>query len=131
MTKYISERSKDPRRKVGAAIVTHNFSFLMYEGHNYIPKGLDENAWLHDQARKLMVIKHAEEDVLEKFMGSIPRASHFFCTSLPCPRCMAKMIERGVQSVFIPEDYKRKEYDAVTFELFERHNKELVLVSGT
>ncbi len=124
-----SERSKDPRTRVGAVIVKDNY--IQSIGYNGTPKGMDDDImpWdsVGEETGDLFQIKnsfviHAEADALEHLpIGFNPENATLYVTLFPCLECAKRIVNIGIKKVVYLRDYK-KEISLVTRKMFEYAN---------
>ena len=96
LAQYISQWSKDPRKKVGA-VITENF-YVRGIGYNGFPRGIaDTKARLADQSIKLMVTIHAEVNALAAARGRGDCIYVYPC--LPCAQCLSNLIQGGIKRI--------------------------------
>tara|TARA_B100000749_G_C18341895_1_gene429394 strand:+ start:282 stop:776 length:495 start_codon:yes stop_codon:yes gene_type:complete len=95
--------SKDPSTQVGAVIADGN-SFVSM-GFNGYPHGVEDR----EDPRSIKYLKtiHAEMNAILHSNRDI-RGCSLYATHLPCPNCMANIIQKRISTVYIPkqsEDY--------------------------
>lgn len=95
--------SKDPSTQVGAVIADGNKVVSM--GFNGYPSGIEDRF----DSREVKYLKtiHAEENAILYSNRDLTGCA-LYATHLPCPNCMAKIIQKGISDVYIPkqtEDY--------------------------
>ena len=96
MAKYVSTRSKDPRKKVGAVVTEGRH--VRGLGYNGFPSGIDDTpARLADQQIKLQVTLHAEVNALAAAKGVGDTIYIYPC--LPCAQCLSFIIQSGIKRV--------------------------------
>jgi dCMP deaminase len=110
---FISQRSKDPVRQVGAAIV-NNEKKIIACGYNGMPPGIDDNdgVWGKDPDEPLLnkkfLVCHAEANALanttEKVNGCTIYVTHF-----PCNDCAKLLSIHGIKHVVYANDYGVKD----------------------
>lgn len=108
---WAKNRSKDPTTKVGAGIydVTTGALFL---GYNGFAKGVDDTEERWQRPIKYDYVIHAEENAIFKALaalGSHPTECILFCTHKPCHKCMSKIAQVGIKTIY----YKDKHDDSV------------------
>jgi len=102
LASYISKWSKDPSTKVGAVIAQGNR--IVSLGYNGFPAGIADSSYrLEDRDTKLDIVIHAEENAILFARRSLVGCT-LFVNRIPCPRCMAKIIQTGISSVFYEEN---------------------------
>jgi dCMP deaminase len=93
--------SKDPRRKVGAVLVTQDRRQLSF-GYNGLPAGIpDTPAHLEDRQFKLAHTVHAEDNCIGQAPFSTVGCS-LYLTRFPCQKCAQKIADAGVAEVVAP-----------------------------
>lgn len=101
LASYVARWSKDPSTKVGAVIAKGNRIISL--GYNGFPSGIeDREEWLNNRPIKLEIVVHAEENAILFARTSLVGCS-IFINRIPCPRCMSKIIQSGISSVFYKE----------------------------
>ncbi len=107
LASYISQWSKDPSTKVGAVISQGNR--IVSLGYNGFPSGIaDDRYRLEDRDTKLNIVIHAEENAILFARRSLVGCT-IFVNRIPCPRCMSKIIQTGITSVFYEENQEFEE----------------------
>lgn len=108
MAKVIASRSKDPSTNVGAVLVDKN-NVILSTGFNGPPRQLYDNMipW-ETRPDKYDYIIHAEENALLFALGShgsMPLiGSKMYCTHIPCPSCVLRMIRADVAEIVYPKE---------------------------
>ena len=110
-----SERSKDPRTRVGAVIVKDNY--IQSIGYNGTPKGMDDDImpWdsLGEATGDLLQIKnsfvvHAEADALDNLpTGFDPTGSTLYVTLFPCMECAKRIVNLGITKIVYLKEYEK------------------------
>lgn len=110
-----SERSKDPRTRVGAVIVKDNY--IQSIGYNGTPKGMDDDIMPWDSTGEatgdLLQIKnsfvvHAEADALDNLPnGFNPNGSTLYVTLFPCMECAKRIVNLGIKKVVYLKEYEK------------------------
>jgi len=100
LAKLVSEWSKDPRAKVGAALVNPKLGRLISIGFNGLPSNVEDNAQrLNDATLKLTMTIHAEQNALI-FAGREARECDAYVVGKPvCSMCATLLIQAGVKRV--------------------------------
>jgi len=100
----ISERSVDPRRKVGAIIITEDNSQILALGYNgnYVngPNVVESN-----EPGKSGFI-HAEINALLKLDYNNPKNKIMYVTTMPCQHCAKCIINTNIKEVVYLENYR-------------------------
>lgn len=106
-----SEKSKDPRCKVGAVLVNPESKSILGWGYNGFARGVvDRKAWLEDKETKKAIILHAELNAVLNTKGDLNNAV-CYSTRCPCPLCTSILIQVGVKTFVYPEDSKLDQKD--------------------
>jgi dCMP deaminase len=106
----IKLRSKDPKRQVGACLVSMNNQRIISTGYNGLKSNVNDNIdWENRELVHSLVI-HAETNVLlysnSKFEDSI-----LYCTLSCCKECIKLVAAANVKKIIFKEKYK--DYDEV------------------
>lgn len=99
----VSEKSKDPWRKVGACILRADNSIAAV-GYNGFPAGMHED-WSNRDTRRSFVV-HAEQNALRYTRPG--EGVMIAVTTLPCNDCLKAIAAYGIKQVIYKESY---EYD--------------------
>jgi dCMP deaminase len=104
LAKLVGEWSKDPRAKVGAAIVNPKLGRLIAVGFNGFPSNVEDDVRrLEDQKLKLTMTIHAEQNALI-FAGKEARDCDAYVVGKPvCSMCATLLIQAGVKRVIAAE----------------------------
>lgn len=98
MAEYVSQKSKDRSRKVGAVIVDQRHSVLSL-GWNGFPRGVDDDVdSRHSRPDKYLYTEHAERNAL---FNALPRGvplqgGIFYVNWYPCCDCARAIIQSGI-----------------------------------
>lgn len=116
-----AQRSKDPKRQVGACIVDQNNKVLSI-GYNGAPTGFSDDLlpWQKEGSfvdTKYAYICHAELNAILNFHGDL-RGSKLYVTYFPCNECAKAIIQAGIQEIVYLED-KNSEETLVAKKLFD------------
>ncbi len=121
-----SERSKDPRTRVGAVIVKNNY--IQSIGYNGTPKGMNDDIMPWDSTGEktgdLLQIKnsfvvHAEADALDNLpIGFDPNGSTLYVTLFPCMECAKRIVNLGIKKIVYLKEYE-KSSNIVSYHLFK------------
>ena len=97
----VASWSKDPKRQVGAVIVSQDFrSFSM--GYNGFPRGIqDLDERLNDNEMRKRLTIHAERNALDNARFGLRNCS-LYSTKYPCHDCAKSIIQCGIATVIIP-----------------------------
>ena len=99
-----SSHSKDPRTKVGAAIVDHR-GVVRATGWNGFPRGVnDDPARYADREIKLKLVVHAEANAIANAaaVGVPLEGCGLVVTKFPCHECAKLIIQSGIKKVTAP-----------------------------
>ena len=107
----VSEKSKDPWRKVGACILRSDNSIAAV-GYNGFPAGMLED-WSNRDTRRSFVV-HAEQNALRYTRPG--EGVLIAVTTLPCNDCLKAIAAYGIKQVTYKESY---EYDESSLKLAE------------
>ena len=98
---FISEWSKDPSTKVGAALVRPDRTVAAV-GFNGFPRGvLDHVERYEDRSTKYEMVVHAEMNALLSSRESLEGYTLYVAPLPPCSQCAAAIIQRGIRRVVI------------------------------
>lgn len=111
-----AQNSKDPKRKVGAVLITAR-NELAATGFNHFPPGTPEEFW-EASALRLMHVVHAEVAALMSSTYDQRKESTLYVTKHPCLHCAVLIAEAGVNRVVCPRD----ENEANAFHVMDRAN---------
>jgi dCMP deaminase len=97
-----SLKSKDPKRKVGAVIVSDDRQVLSV-GFNGSPRGLAEPPDGIEQTDKNLLVEHAERNAIYNAARyGIPlRGAILYVTWHPCSACSRAIIQAGIKELVI------------------------------
>lgn len=102
--KTISERSYDPRNKVGAVIVTEDNTQVLGIGYNGGWAGGPNEVESLEPGMSGMI--HAEINALIKMNYSHHKGKKLYVTLSPCRGCAKAIINGGIDSVIYLDDYR-------------------------
>jgi dCMP deaminase len=97
-----SIKSKDPRCRVGAVIVSPT-NVLLSTGFNGLARGVhDDKHVLDDPEEKLKVICHAEQNAILNAarVGVAVEGASIFVTKFPCLACCNHIIQVGIKRIY-------------------------------
>lgn len=104
LAREVAGWSKDPGRKVGAVIVSHDRRVLA-TGYNGLPAGLADTGDRLERPAKYALTIHAEMNAI--LQGSIHgarlRGSSIYTTFAPCQACSLAIAQVGFEQVVCPE----------------------------
>jgi deoxycytidylate deaminase len=93
----IAKLSKDPRTQVGAVLVNSKTFQILSTGYNGMPAKVDETTLWED---KYEYVVHAEMNAV-MFCRNVPTGIEDIicvCTHAPCVRCVAHLLQFGVNT---------------------------------
>lgn len=102
-----SLRSKDPKRRVGAVVVSAD-RVLLATGYNWLPRGVKElPERFSDKREKLKWITHAETNAIfnASRTGISLVGGTVYATTFPCASCAQAIVQAGIVRVFCPGEY--------------------------
>ena len=102
--KTISERSYDPRNKVGAVIVTEDNTQVLAIGYNGGWAGGPNEVESLEPGKSGMI--HAEINALIKMNYSHHKGKKLYVTLSPCRGCVKAIINGGINRVIYLDDYR-------------------------
>ena len=102
--KTISERSYDPRNKVGAVIVTEDNTQVLSIGYNGGWAGGPNEVESLEPGKSGMI--HAEINALIKMNYSHHKRKKLYVTLSPCRGCAKAIINGGINRVSYLDDYR-------------------------
>lgn len=121
MAEVVALKSKDPRSKVGAVIVSQD-KVVLATGFNGLARGVfDDEAILEDQAEKLKWICHAEMNAIANAArkGVAVMGSRIFVNKFPCLACCNAVAQSGVIEI-VTHDHKYWDGDPADSEHFRK-----------
>jgi dCMP deaminase len=102
--KIISERSYDPRYKVGAIVVTQDNTQVLAVGYNGNYSGGPNEVESGSPGESGML--HAEINALLKLDYNNPKKKIMYVTLSPCRMCAKAIINSGIDEVIYNEEYR-------------------------
>lgn len=102
MAKAASIKSKDPRCRVGAVIVSAD-KLVLSTGFNGLPRGVDDDREILENVdEKLKAICHAEQNAIINAarMGIAVRGASIYVTKFPCLVCCNSIIQAGITRIY-------------------------------
>lgn len=90
-------RSLDPSTKHGAVIVDQYYRCLGI-GYNSFPRGGKEDIYPRTRPGKYLMVIHSEDNAISN-CADRPEGGTLYVTGMPCPHCMSKIIQAGIQRV--------------------------------
>ena len=104
IVQMIATLSKDPRTKVGAAILDSNRR-IRAVGYNGFPRGVHDDAERYnDRALKHTLVAHAEANAVANAaaVGTPLEGCSMIVTKFPCHECAKLIINAGIKLVYAP-----------------------------
>ncbi len=111
--KSVSERSYDPRFKVGSVVVTSDNTQVLAMGYNGNYAGGPNEAESTEPGKSGML--HSEINALIKLDYNNPKKKKLYVTLSPCRMCAKAIINAGIGEVIYDEEYR----DSSGIELLE------------
>lgn len=96
-----SEKSKDPKTKIGAFIVGPDHEPISF-GYNGMPRGVEDTFERLQRPLKYQFIEHAERNAIfsvPRIGGPSLKGSIMFTHGLPCCDCGRAVIQAGIKTV--------------------------------
>lgn len=95
MAYLVSRRSIDESTKVGCVITLDKS--IISTGYNSPPRGMNDKEVPQTRPEKYDWMIHAEVNAIANAarIGASIKDSKFYCTDLPCPKCMGLIINAG------------------------------------
>lgn len=100
----LSERSYDPRHKVGAIVVTEDNTQVLAVGYNGNHSGGPNCVESTTPGESGMI--HAEINALLKMDYNTPKKKKMYVTLSPCRMCAKAIVNSGVDEVIFSEAYR-------------------------
>jgi len=101
MAQDVQEWSKDPRRRVGALLVSPDRRSVSW-GYNGLPSKLDDTMLEHlSREDKNRIIIHAEQNAIDNCPSKV-RGWTMYVTLFPCAQCAGALIQNGIKRVVTP-----------------------------
>ena len=100
----ISERSYDPRFKVGAVVVTEDNTQVLAVGYNGNYSGGPNKVESEEPGESGML--HAEINALLKMDYNNPKNKILYITLSPCRMCAKAIVNAGIKEVVYSERYR-------------------------
>ena len=101
---HISDRSRDPRLKVGSVIVTEDNTSVLAIGYNGDQQGGTNQPDSLEPGKSGFI--HAEANALIKMNFGDHRNKKMYLTHSPCPVCARMIINAGIKEVYYCEFYR-------------------------
>ena len=100
----LSERSYDPRHRVGAIVVTDDNTQVLAVGYNGNYSGGPNQVESVTPGESGML--HAEINALLKMDYNNPKTKKMYVTLSPCRMCAKAMVNSGIQEVIYRDQYR-------------------------
>jgi dCMP deaminase len=98
---HVAQWSRDPTTKVGAVAVGVNQRQIAV-GYNGFPTGIaDTEERLNDRETKLLLMQHAERNVLDQATFNLEGAL-LVVTHHPCAECAKSIVSKNIRLVLCP-----------------------------
>lgn len=118
----ISQRSEDANTKHGCILTDQNHH-IIGTGYNSMPRGISDGLMPNTRPNKYKYMIHAEENALLNTTLDpwlIPKGGVSYCTAKPCLRCLYRLWNKNIQTLYVAEtgyhfqDYEneREDFDA-------------------
>ena len=120
----ISTRSRDPRLKVGAVIVTDDNESVLAIGYNGDEKGGDNKPDSLEPGCSNFI--HAEVNAIAKMNYNDPRSRKIYITHAPCIVCARLIINSNIKKVIYCYPYRSEK----GIELLKKRNIEVLSCSS-
>jgi dCMP deaminase len=120
----ISTRSRDPRLKVGAVIVTDDNESVLAIGYNGDEKGGDNKPDSLEPGCSNFI--HAEVNAIAKMNYNDPRSRKIYITHAPCVVCARLIINSNIKKVIYCYPYRSEK----GLELLKKRNIEVLSCSS-
>jgi dCMP deaminase len=119
----ISERSIDPRFKVGVVIVSNDNTQVLSVGYNGDQAGGPNEVESTEPGQSGCI--HAEVNALIKMDYNNPQRKRMYVTLSPCKMCAKAIINAGIDEIVYCEAYR----DTSGLDMLARANREVRKVS--
>lgn len=105
MAKDVASWSKDQSTKVGAVITTTQGGPVSW-GFNGLPMGIDDSVpERHERPHKYKWFCHAERNAMDLASKADLSDCVMFVTFSPCSNCAQSIIQRGIKTLVVDEEY--------------------------
>lgn len=105
MARDVASWSKDESTKVGAVITTIKGGPVSW-GFNGMPMGInDDISERHERPIKYKWMAHAERNAMDLASRTDLSDCVMFVTFSPCSSCAQSIIQRGIKTVIVDEEY--------------------------
>ena len=102
MCDAVKNKSKDPKRRVGAVIINPNTNIILATGLNGFPRGVtDSDERMNDPELKDIYMVHGEENAIAAAAreGHPLEGSVLYCNCFVCHKCAKLIVQTGIQEV--------------------------------
>lgn len=125
IAKLSAMRSKDPRRQVGACIVSNDNRILSI-GYNGAPNGFDDDKFPwgkegNELDTKVPYVCHAEMNAVLNYRGNKKdfENSKMYLDKFPCNECAKIIIQAGIKQVYVTDKKINSEEYTASKRLFD------------
>jgi dCMP deaminase len=101
---HISDKSRDPRLKVGSVIVTEDNTSVLAIGYNGDEQGGTNKPDSLEPGKSGFI--HAEANALIKMNFGDHRNKKMYLTHSPCPVCARMIVNAGIKKVIFCDEYR-------------------------
>lgn len=101
---HISDRSRDPRLKVGSVVVTEDNTSVLAIGYNGDEQGGNNKPDSLEPGKSGFI--HAEANALIKMNFGDHRNKKMYLTHSPCVVCARMIVNAGIKEVYYCESYR-------------------------
>lgn len=129
LAEAVARKSKDPRCRVGAVIVSAD-NILLSTGFNGLARKIhDDEALLSDASEKLKVICHAEANAIFNAArtGVKVEGASIYVTKFPCLNCCNAIIQAGISRI---HTHDNRFWDDDPLDRDHRHKRAVLRQSG-
>jgi dCMP deaminase len=121
MCNVIKLRSRDPKKQVGAILVSDD-NRIISTGYNALKKGSNDNIDWNNRDLVHLLVLHAEVNCLLYATSKFENTT-LYSTLSPCSNCIKLIASSGVKKIIYQDKYK--DYDSVK-EICNFYNIELI-----
>lgn len=105
MCDVIKLRSKDPKRQVGACLVSMSDNRIISCGYNSLKAGVDDNIDWENRELVHSLVLHAECNAI-LFSNSKFENSILYVSTSPCRDCIKLIVAANIKRIVYKEKYK-------------------------
>lgn len=105
MCDVIKLRSKDPKRQVGACLVSTIDNRIISCGYNSLKAGVDDNIDWNDRELVHSLVLHAEMNAI-LYSNSRFENTILYCSLSPCRDCIKLVIAANITKIIYKDKYK-------------------------